>query len=303
MDRFREVETFVTVVEAGSFVKAAERLRISKSVASRIVNDLEERLGGRLLQRTTRQLSLTEAGQAYYERCQQILDEMREADGAVGMFSANVVGLLKVNAPLTFGTMHLADIWGEFLRRNPQVNLDVTLMDRVVDLVSEGFDMAVRISTQLPPSSLITRKLASSRVVLCASPAYLEKHGTPKTPEAMADHEFIGYSYWRTGDSLKLESADKVEGVKVHPRLRVNNGDTCRAAALDGLGIIFQPTFIIGEDLKAGTLVEILPEWHSEEAGIYAVYPVRKHLSAKVRVLVDYLAEVFKDAPWNSLGK
>jgi len=209
---------------------------------------------------------------------------------------------LKVNAPLTFGTMHLAKHWGEFLHRNPQVNLDVTLMDRVVDLVSEGFDMAIRISTQLPPSSLITRKLASSRVALCASPDYLEKNGTPKTPEDMAKHEFIGYSYWRSGDSLKLESANRVEGVRVHPRLRVNNGDTCRAAALDGLGIIFQPTFIVGEDLKAGTLTEILPEWHSEEAGIYAVYPVRKHLSGKVRALVDFLAEVFKKASWNSMG-
>ena len=126
----------------------------------------------------------------YYERCLQILDELREADGAVGLYSKSVVGLLKVNAPLTFGTMHLANYWGEFLRRNPQVNLDVTLMDRVVDLVSEGFDMAVRISTHLPISSLIIRKLASSRLVLCASPAYLEKNGTPKTPEDMADHEF-----------------------------------------------------------------------------------------------------------------
>ncbi len=302
MGRFREIETFVAVVETGSFVKAAEKLRISKSVTSRIINELEERLGGRLLQRTTRQLSLTEAGQAYYERCAQILDELREADGAVGMYISNVVGLLKVNAPLTFGTMHLARYWGEFLQRNPHVNLDVTLLDRVVDLVSEGFDMAIRVSTQLQPSSLITRKLASSRVVLCASPEYLEKKGIPKTPEDMANHDFIGYSYWRSGDSLKFVSADKVEGIKVHPRLRVNNGDTCRAAALDGMGIIFQPTFIIGGDLQAGTLIEIHPEWHSEEAGIYAVYPVRKHLSGKVRALVDYLVEVFKDASWNTTG-
>ncbi len=300
MDRFREIETYVAVVEAGSFVKAAERLRISKSVASRIISDLEERLGGRLLQRTTRQLSLTEAGEAYYQRCLQIIDELQEADGVVSMHSSNAVGLLKVNAPLTFGTLHLARYWGEFLHRNPQLNLDITLMDRFVDLVSEGFDMAIRVSTQLQTSSLITRKLASSRVVLCASPEYLEKNGIPKTPEEMAGHDFVGYSYWLAGNNLKLSSEDRVEGIKIHPRLRVNNGDTCRAAALDGLGIIFQPTFIVGEDLKTGSLIEILPEWHSEEAGIYAVYPVRKHLSGKVRALVDYLVEVFKDAPWNS---
>jgi len=302
MDRFREIETFVSVVETGSFVQAAEKLRISKSVASRIVAELEERLGGRLLQRTTRKLSLTEAGQAYLDRCLQILEELEEADNAVGRFSSEAVGLLKVNAPLTFGTLYLARCWGEFLERYPKVRLDVTLMDRRVDLVSEGYDLAVRITPQLQESTLIASKLASSKVVMCASPAYLARHGTPRSPGDLARHEMISYAYWPAGDTLRLGSADRAEGVKMSPRLRVNNGDTCRAAALDGLGIILQPTFIVGRDLAEGKLEEILPEWHSDEVGVYAVYPVRRHLSGKVRALVDYLCETFRDEPWNTLG-
>jgi len=303
MDRFRELETFVSVVETGSFVRAAEQLRISKSAASRIVSDLEERLGGRLLQRTTRQLSLTEAGQAYFERCKQLLAEISEADDAVASLSSQVVGLLKVNAPLTFGTLHLAPLWGEFLKRYPQVRLDVSLNDRIVDLVSEGFDLAVRITSQLQDSSLISRKLASSRIVMCASPDYLDQRGTPQSLAELATHDFIGYSYWASGDTIHLESGELHEGIKVSPRLRVNNGDTCRAAALAGLGIIFQPTFIVGQDLLSGELVEILEEWHTGEVGVYAVYPVRRHLSGKVRVMVDFLAAAFQGMPWNSLAK
>ena len=303
MDRFRELETFVAVVESGSFVKAAEKLLISKSVASRIVQDLEERLAGRLLQRTTRRLSLTDAGQAYYERCKQILDELAEADGAVGMSSTKAVGLLKVSVPLTFGAMHLAGHWGRFLQLHPQVNLDVSMSDRHVDLIGEGYDLAIRITFQQLDSSLVTRKLASSRVVMSAAREYLDRAGTPESWEDLARHEFIGYSYLSTGDTWKLASSEQHKGLRTHPRLRVDNGDTCRLAALSGLGIILQPTFIIGADLQAGKLIEILPEWHSDEVSIYAVYPARKHLSGKVRALVDYLTEAFKTAEWNSLNK
>lgn len=301
MDRFRELEIFVTVVEAGSFVGAAEKLRISKSAASRILRDLEERLGGRLLQRTTRKLALTEAGRAYYERCKHLISEIEEADDAVARLSSQTIGLLKINAPLSFGTSHLAPLWGEFLQRYPQVKLDIALIDRMVDLVSEGFDLAVRITSRPQDSSLIARKLASSRIVLCASPAYLQNHGTPQTLEDLVAHDFIGYSYSASGDSIPLASGDLHREVKVRPRLRVNNGDTCRAAALDGLGIIFQPTFIVGEDLKSGALMEILQEWHTGEVGVHAVYPVRRHLSGKVRAMVDFLAEEFRTASWNSL--
>lgn len=302
MDRFREMETFAAVVECGSFVQAAEKLRISKSVVSRMVQDLEGRLGGRLLHRTTRRLSITDTGQAYYQRCRQILDDIAEVENVVSMDSARVSGVLKVSAPLTFGTMHLAELWGDFMLRYPEVKMDVSLLDRRVDLVGEGYDMAIRIEPRPEDSSLMARKLASSRIVICAAPSYLEERGTPQSLDEMSGHEFIGYSYSPSGDILRASSQGHDAGLKLHPRLRVNNGDTCRAAALQGLGIIAAPTFIVGDDLRTGRLVEVLADWHIEERGVYAVYPSRQHLSGKVRALVDYLTEAFKGAGWNSMG-
>lgn len=302
MDRYREMETFIAVVDAGSFVRAAENLRISKSVTSRIVQELEDRLGGRLLHRTTRRLSLTAAGRAYYQRCKLILDEISEAESSVRMDQEKVIGLLKISAPLTFGAIHLAPHWGGFLEQHPQVKLDINLIDRRVDLVGEGYDMAIRIAPQQDDSSLVTRKLASSRMIMCAAPEYLEKFGVPQTPEEAAKLDFIGYSYLPTGDVWKFKSRNSAEGIRTRPRLIVNNGDTCRAAALSGLGITVQPSFIVGDDLLTGKLVEILPDWQAEERGIFAVYPTRQHLSGKVRALVDYLAEKFKTAGWNNLA-
>lgn len=299
MDRFREMETFSAVVEAGSFVGAADRLRISKSVASRIVQELEGRLGGRLLQRTTRRLALTEAGRSYYQRCRQILDELAEAEGAVGMAREKVFGVLRVSVPTTFGIMHLAPLWGNFLERYPQLRLDLSLLDRQVDLIGEGYDLAIRIAPGQEDSSLVARKLAGTRIVICAAPHYLETHGTPQSPADMAQHAFIGYSYQPGGDVWTVQSHEAVAGIRTRPRLWANNGDTCRAAALQGLGIIAQPGFVIEEDLRTGRLIEILPGWQSEERGIYAVYPTRQYLSGKVRALIDYLAEAFSNADWN----
>ena len=303
MDRFREMETFTAVVEEGSFVRAAEKLRISKSVVSRIVQDLEIRLEGKLLQRTTRRLALTAIGQSYYQRCRQILDELVEAESAVGMDREKAFGLLKVSVPTTFGIRHLAPLWGDFLLRYPQVRLDIALLDRQVDLIGEGYDLAIRIASRQNDSSLVSRKLASSRIILCAAPRYLEQHGTPQALDDLQEHDFIGYSYLSTGDVWKLKSASSVEGIKTQPRLRANNGDTCRAAALQGLGIIAQPGFVIEEDLRDGRLVEILPDWQPEERGIYAVYPTRQYLSGKVRALIDYLEEAFRHVSWNCLAQ
>lgn len=302
MDRFREMEIFIAVVEAGSFVGAAEKLRISKSVTSRIVQELEIRLGGRLLQRTTRRLSLTDAGRAYFQRCKQLLEELAEVEDAVRMDREKAFGLLRVSAPLTFGTMHLASLWGGFLKLYPQIQLDISLLDRRVDLIGEGYDMAIRIAPRQEDSTLVSSKLASSRMVACASPDYLKRNGTPRVLEDIAQHDFIGYSYLPTGDLWTFKSRNAVEGVKTNPRLRVNNGDTCRAAALAGLGIVVQPTFIVGEDLQTGRLVEILPDWQAEERGVYAVYPTRQHLSRKVRALTEYLAEAFRGASWNQMA-
>lgn len=299
MDRFRELASFVAVVDAGSFVGAAEALRTSKAAVSRLVQDLEARLGARLLHRTTRRLSLTEAGRDYHQRAVQILAELDEADSIASQATRRAVGLLKINVPLSFGISHLAPLWGAFLALHPEVELDVTLSDRVVDIVDEGFDLAIRI-TRLPDSSLVSRRLASTRIVICASPGYLKAHGTPATLADIARHRVIGYSYAALGDTWQLTGPNGLESVLTRPRLRANNGDTCRAAALDHQGIVQQPTFLVGEDLAAGRLLPILTQYESRELGIYAVYPTRKHLSGKVRALVDYLAAAFADAPWEA---
>ncbi|GBG01401.1 LysR family transcriptional regulator [Azospira sp. I13] len=299
MDRFREMEAFVAVVDTGSFVKAADLLGSSKAAVSRLVQDLESRLGARLLHRTTRRLSLTEAGQLYLERSRQILEELEDADSAVGLTSAQAVGRLKVNAPLSFGVQHLAPLWGAFLATHPEVMLDVSLNDRVVDLVEEGFDLAVRI-TRMPDSSLVSRRLASTRILLCASPQYLAAHGAPRSLADLTDHQFIGYSYSPTGDTLELQGPTGLESVNLKPRFHANNGDTCRAAALDHQGIVFQPNFLVYQDLAAGRLVPILSQYQPRELGIYAVYPSRKHLSGKVRALVNFLATAFEQAPWEN---
>lgn len=292
MDRFLEMQTFSAVVDAGSFVKAAEALDLSKAAVSRHVGDLEARLGVRLLHRTTRRLSLTEEGQVFYARCKEVLADIDEAEAEISSRSGAASGLLRVNAPVTFGIRHLAPLWGEFRERHPQVRLDVTLADRVVDLVEEGYDLAIRIAT-LASSTLISKRLARTRMVLCASPRYLAAHGAPRHPAELAGHAVISYSYWLTRDEWHFDGPAGRVSVKTDPCMHTNSGDTCRAMALAHQGVILQPSFLIAEDLAAGTLVELMPEFRSIELGIYAVYPTRKHVSPKVRVLIEFLGERF----------
>lgn len=290
MDKFRELEVFVTVAESGSFVAAAAHLHISKAAVSRAVQQLEARLGVRLLQRSTRRLSLTEAGQAYLVRGKQILADLEETEALVGDTALQASGRLRVNAPLSFGVNRLAALWPTFMARHPGLELEVDLTDRLVNLLEEGYDMAIRI-TQPRDSSLIHRKLASTRVLLCASPAYLAARGTPASVADLARHDIIAYTYSPGSDTWRFETPTGEQSVTVRPRLRANNGETCREAALAGLGIARQPDFLVGDAIENGRLVEILPESCSQELGIYAVYPSRKHLSLKVRVLADYLAK------------
>lgn len=292
MDRFLEIQTFNAVVDAGSFVKAADALGMSKAAVSRYVVDLETRLGVRLLHRTTRRLSLTDEGQVFYARTKEVLVELGAAEDEITSRSDAVSGLLRVNAPFTFGVLHLAPLWGEFRARYPKVQLDVTLADRLVDLVEEGYDVAIRIAT-LENSSLVSRRLATTRMILCASPRYLAHHGTPRHPAELAQHEIISYSYWATKDEWKFDGPQGPVRVKTTPCIHTNNGDTCRAAALAHQGVILQPTFLVGNDLSNGSLVELMPEYRSIELGIYAVYPTRKHVSAKVRALIEFLASQF----------
>jgi len=299
MDRFQEMRTFVAVVDAGSFVGAMASLGMSKPAVSRYVGELESRLGVRLLHRTTRKLSLTEEGEVFYARCQELLAGMNEAEAEVTSRSGEATGSIRINAPVTFGISHLAFLWGDFRMRYPKVSLDLTLSDRVVDLVEEGYDLALRIA-QMPSSSLISRKLASTRMVLCASPTYLQGAGALDHPADLARHAVLAYSYWATKDEWKFTGPDGPVVVKTTPCIRTNNGDTCRAGALRHQGVILQPTFLVGEDLRSGALVEVLPEYRSIELGIYAVYPSRKHVSPKVRVMIDFLVNSFRQPRWQN---
>ena len=299
MDRFLEMQTFNAVVDAGSFVKAADALAMSKAAVSRYVADMETRLGVRLLHRTTRRLSLTGEGQVFYARCKDLLAELDEAEAEITSRSKAASGLLRVNAPVTFGILHLAPLWGMFKALNPEVTLDITLADRVVDLVEEGYDVAIRIAT-LDSSTLVSRRLATTRMALCASPRYLAQQGLPQYPSELTRHAVISYSYWATKDEWRFDGPHGPVSVKTRPCIHTNSGDTCRAAALAHQGVILQPTFLVGRDLSDGTLVELMPEFRSIELGIYAVYPTRKHVSAKVRALIDFLAAHFagQGASW-----
>jgi DNA-binding transcriptional LysR family regulator len=300
MDRSQEMAVFVGVVDAGSFVGAADTLRMSKAAVSRYVDSLEQRIGVRLLQRTTRRLSLTEEGRLFSQRARDILASMDDAEAEVSSRTRTPGGLVRVNVPLSFGMSHLASLWGDFMAAYPQIELDITLNDRVVDLVDEGFDLAVRISS-LPDSSMICRKLADTEMMVCASPGYLAQHGTPNHPHELSKHPVLAYTYLAGRDEWRFSGPDGEAIVKTRARVCSNNGDTCRAIALRDGGIILQPSFMIGEDIKAGRLVRLMPEYRSVELGIYAVYPSRKQLPLKVRCLIDFLSEAFHVPLWKDV--
>ncbi|GGI17858.1 transcriptional regulator [Oxalicibacterium faecigallinarum] len=290
MDILTCMKTFVAVVESESFTAAGARLDISKAIASKYVGILEDHLGTRLLNRTTRRLSLTESGTAYYERCVQILADVNEAEQAAGQMTAIPRGTLKVAMPVSFGTICIAPLMSEYMRRYPEVKLDIALADRRVDLIEEGFDLAIRVGS-LPESGLIARRLAVDRIVCCAAPAYLAARGTPVQPADLADHACLNYIYASGGDEWTFGKQRRQVSVLIDGPVRANNGDMLRLAALDGAGIIWQPYFIVGDDVKSGRLIELMTDFGGPELGIYALYPSRKHLSAKVRTFVDYLAE------------
>lgn len=297
MDKFQAMKTFTAVVDAGSFVGAMDATGLSKPAISRHVNELEGHLGTRLLQRTTRRLSLTGEGQAYYQRCKDILLAVQEAETEVGSSAAQAQGRLRIGAPQTFGALHLAALWGRFAAENPLVTLDIVLSDRVVDVVEEGYDLAIRIA-RLTDSTLVSRALATTRMVLCASPTYLAQRGTPAELDELARHDVISYTYWSSGDVWTFQGPKGEASVRTHSRIHANNGDTCRAAALAHQGIILQPDFLVYEDLRSGALVELLPRYRAVELGIFAVYPTRKQLPLKVRHLVDFLVQALQSPPW-----
>lgn len=297
MDTLQAMRTFVAVVDAGSFVGAMDSTGLSKAAVSRQVADLEASLGGRLLQRTTRRLSVTDEGRTFYQRSKDILQSVEEAQAEVGASALQAQGRLRIGAPLTFGVLHLAPLWGRFAAENPKVSLDIVLSDREVDLVEEGYDLVVRIGRPTD-SHLISRPLATSRLLVCASPRYLAQHGTPVHPFDLAQHHVVSYSYSSHGDEWQFDGPEGSISARVYPRIHANNGDTCRAAALVDQGVILQPDFLIHEDLRTGRLVELMPGFRVGELTIQALYPTRKQLPLKVRRLVDFLVESLRDPPW-----
>ncbi len=298
MDRLQAMTVFAKVVEQGSFARAAERLSISSSACSRQVAELEAHLETRLLNRTTRRLSLTEGGQGFYERCVQLLADLEEAEQAAAQNAARPRGTLRVTTSINFGVRHVSPAIGAFLAKYPEVTFDVSLSDRIVDLVEEGYDLAIRIGSA-GGDTLVARRLGESRMVACASSAYLKAHGAPKTPEDLARHSCLTYEYMPVRNVWTFRGKDGREhAVRVSGPLHSNNGDLLAAAAVAGVGIAYEPEFILGPDLKAGRLVPILGSYTSPLGPIYAVYPSRRYLSAKVRAFVDFLAQRFANASW-----
>lgn len=298
MDRFLALSVFAKVVEQGSFARAADRLEMSTSAVSRHVADLEAHLDARLLNRTTRRLSLTESGSVFYERCVQLLADLEEAEVTAAAATVLPRGTLKLTCSITFGTRHLAPAIAAFVARNSQLRFDVELSDRVVDIVDEGFDLALRIG-EIGSQSLIGRRIAESQIVCCAAPSYLAAHGTPRTPADLARHACLSYEYsparnlWRFRDQ---EGRD--EEVRIAGPVHANNGQMLCALAVAGVGINFEPDFIVAPDVRAGRLVPLLPSFAPPSIPIHAVYPSRRHLSAKVRAFVDFLVEWFAQPGW-----
>ncbi len=299
MDRITAMAIFTQVVDAGSLSVAARRLGLSRSAVSKQLAHLEDRLGARLLQRTTRRLGLTEAGAEFYTRCTRIVHEVEEAEQGVSRLHAAPRGLLKVNAPMTFGHRHIVPAIAEFLRRYPDVQIEMTLNDQVVNMIEGGFDVTIRVAV-LADSSLIARRLAPNRVVVCGAPAYFAAHGRPRAPRDLAHHNCLHYTYLATANLWHFVGPRGAESVEASGSFRANNGDALQAAARAGVGLVQLPTFIVGADLSSGALETVLERYEDRTTSIWAVYPTTRHLSPKVRVFLDFLAARFDPPDWDA---
>lgn len=299
MDKLTAIEAFVRTVDHGSLTAASARLGISRAMVSRLLKELEQRVGARLINRTTRRLALTEPGRVFHQRCSRLLAELDEAEQEVGAAGTRPRGRLRVSAPMTFGTMYLSDLLPEYLAAFPDITLDLVLNDRYVDLVEDGFDLAIRIG-RLADSSLVVRKLAPCRIVICASPAYLASRGRPSGPADLEHHDSLLYSFGTLGDAFELNGPEGRIVVRLRGQLRANNGEILAHGGAAGLGIVLGPSFIVADHLRSGELVEIMADWRPPDSGIYAVFPEGRQVSAKVRSLVDFLARrLGPEPPWD----
>ena len=292
MDRLANMIAFVTVAETGSFAEAASRLHIANSVVSKRIKDLEGYLGTLLLQRTTRHLNLTEAGYAYVEHARKFLDELAEVEENLRYRNENPVGEIKVSAPLSFGNKFLGPAIADFLDKYPDVTVKLIINDRTVDIAAEGFDLAIRIGA-LEDQSMMVRKLAQSRRIVVASPAYLEKHGRPKTPDELTQHNCLSFSGLHDGKAWPFLKDGKEYWQRVGGRFVADSGTLLCEAAVRGCGITILPTFIVGEHIGNGELEPLLEDFESPPLAIQAVYQHKRYLSAKTRKLIDHLVACF----------
>lgn len=296
MDKIETMKTFLAVVKEGSFSKAAEKLDMSPQLVSKYVSALEDNLHTRLLHRTTRKVSTTEAGDNYYLRCQQVIEDIEEMENSLTNISQHVSGVLTVSAPMSFGAKHLPKLLVDFQAQYPEVKLELKLTDVKIDIVEEGVYVALRIG-KLKSSSLIAKKVAPINIAIVASPDYLQRRGIPQSPQDLQNHIYLKYTYADT--SLLFSRFDKnLMDLKLSSHIRANNGDLLVNAAIYGGGIAIQPTFIAGEALADGSLIRILKDYEPESIGLYMVYANRKFLPSKVRSFVDFVSKYYGDEPY-----
>lgn len=300
MDQLAAMRALRRVVELGSFTAAADALGVSHTIVSRQISQLETRLGAQLLNRTTRRFALTAAGQDYYEASRHILDALDDADRAVGQHQARPSGTLRINAPMAFGTQELAHWLPRFIADYPELRIDLVCNDRFVDLIEDGFDVGLRLTRSLPDSTLIAKRLASSRVLLVASPDYLKRQGAPQTPQDLLQHNCLIYTQGAKPQDWTFTGPDGEElTVTVKGIMQANTGIALRSFALAGSGITATASFIVHEDLRRGELLQVLPDYAMRPRELYALYPRNRHLSPKVRVFIDFAARLYQQRDWD----
>ncbi|WP_066708363.1 LysR family transcriptional regulator [Curvibacter delicatus] len=293
MDRWTELELFVQVAETGSLSRAAEALDLSNAAASRHLQALEDRLGARLVERNTRRLYLTDTGQEFFSRAKTVLADLKDAEDAVNAATLNPTGTLRITASLSFSMHHVAPLLREYTQRYPNVSVHVEAANRYLDIIDNNIDVAIRTREFEPDSNITIRRLGQTRRILAAAPRYLAKHGRPKTLEDLAQHKLLIYTHANNPNELRFTRDGQTTTLSVKGLLESNDGQILRAAALDGMGILVQPTYILYDDMVAGRLVPVLDDWDLPRLTVNLAYPSRKHLSAKVRTFIDFMAEHF----------
>ncbi|MEL6605998.1 MAG: LysR family transcriptional regulator [Cyanobacteria bacterium J06614_10] len=299
MDKLESMRAFTEVVNHSGFAAAGRHLGQSRSVVNKLVAQLEQSLGVQLLQRTTRRVSPTDMGRAYYERCVDILAEVDAAELAVTQMQAEPKGTLRINAPMSFGTLHFAEAIAAFMQRYPDIQIQMTLSDRFIDLIEEGFDVTLRIAVARAEDALIEHDIAPIDRVLCAAPIYLDRYGTPTQPDDLRQHTCLQYGHLATGSKWQLTGPDdRVYSIPINCRYYSNNGEVLREGAITGVGIALLPTFIVGEALKSGQLMVVLPDYHPPQLTARLCYAANRHLSTKIQLLAAFVQEWFEHPSW-----